>query len=182
MTRLSLSLFPVAAVSQYNSWTCFWSNFSFFFFEQKFGSLRSDVIEQMRFKQRLKVIQSLEDTAKRSVVGDVSVLRATMLTCRHSVYRFVCVCVCRWERWWRSPPSVSRSWRSCTVSLRSEQTLLLKCVEKRPQTEELVKSVSFIQRQEAETGCRWAAICLDWLGWERERARENMQYSNAGST
>ena len=36
---------------------------------QKFGSLRSDVIEQMRFKQRLKVIQSLEDTAKRSVVS-----------------------------------------------------------------------------------------------------------------
>uniref|UniRef100_A0A8K9WTZ7 TBC1 domain family member 9B n=1 Tax=Oncorhynchus mykiss TaxID=8022 RepID=A0A8K9WTZ7_ONCMY len=34
----------------------------------KFGSLRADVIEQMRFKQRLKVIQSLEDTAKRSVV------------------------------------------------------------------------------------------------------------------
>lgn len=35
---------------------------------EKFGSLRSDVIEQMRFKQRLKVIQNLEDTAKRSVV------------------------------------------------------------------------------------------------------------------
>ncbi|XP_041653069.1 TBC1 domain family member 9B isoform X2 [Cheilinus undulatus] len=35
---------------------------------EKYGSLRSDVIEQMRFKQRLKVIQSLEDTAKRSVV------------------------------------------------------------------------------------------------------------------
>ncbi|XP_077388078.1 TBC1 domain family member 9B isoform X2 [Festucalex cinctus] len=35
---------------------------------EKFGGLRSDVIEQMRFKQRLKVIQSLEDTAKRSVV------------------------------------------------------------------------------------------------------------------
>ncbi|XP_028271359.1 TBC1 domain family member 9B [Parambassis ranga] len=35
---------------------------------EKFGSLRSDIIEQMRFKQRLKVIQSLEDTAKRSVV------------------------------------------------------------------------------------------------------------------
>ncbi|XP_038142595.1 TBC1 domain family member 9B [Cyprinodon tularosa] len=35
---------------------------------EKFGSLRSDVIEQMRFKQRLKVIQSLEDTAQRSVV------------------------------------------------------------------------------------------------------------------
>uniref|UniRef100_A0A3Q1BK59 TBC1 domain family member 9B n=1 Tax=Amphiprion ocellaris TaxID=80972 RepID=A0A3Q1BK59_AMPOC len=35
---------------------------------EKFGSLRSDVIEQMRFRQRLKVIQSLEDTAKRSVV------------------------------------------------------------------------------------------------------------------
>ncbi|XP_037116603.1 TBC1 domain family member 9B isoform X2 [Syngnathus acus] len=35
---------------------------------EKFSGLRSDVIEQMRFKQRLKVIQSLEDTAKRSVV------------------------------------------------------------------------------------------------------------------
>ncbi|XP_029368618.1 TBC1 domain family member 9B isoform X4 [Echeneis naucrates] len=35
---------------------------------EKFGSLRADVIEQMRFRQRLKVIQSLEDTAKRSVV------------------------------------------------------------------------------------------------------------------
>ncbi|XP_052367136.1 TBC1 domain family member 9B-like isoform X2 [Oncorhynchus keta] len=35
---------------------------------EKFGSLRADVIEQMRFHQRLKVIQSLEDTAKRSVV------------------------------------------------------------------------------------------------------------------
>ncbi|XP_051514386.1 TBC1 domain family member 9B-like isoform X2 [Myxocyprinus asiaticus] len=35
---------------------------------EKFGSLRADVIEQMRFKQRLKVIQLLEDTAKRSVV------------------------------------------------------------------------------------------------------------------
>jgi hypothetical protein len=31
--------------------------------------LRADVIEQMRFHQRLKVIQSLEDTAKRSVVS-----------------------------------------------------------------------------------------------------------------
>uniref|UniRef100_A0A673A2T5 TBC1 domain family member 9B n=1 Tax=Sphaeramia orbicularis TaxID=375764 RepID=A0A673A2T5_9TELE len=38
---------------------------------EKFGTLRSDVIEQMRFKQRLKVIQSLEDTAKRSVVRAV---------------------------------------------------------------------------------------------------------------
>ncbi|KAM6924233.1 TBC1 domain family member 9B [Xenentodon cancila] len=35
---------------------------------EKFGDLHSDVIDQMRFKQRLKVIQSLEDTAKRSVV------------------------------------------------------------------------------------------------------------------
>lgn len=35
---------------------------------ENFGSLKADVIEQMRFKQRLKVIQSLEDTAKRSVV------------------------------------------------------------------------------------------------------------------
>lgn len=42
---------------------------------QKFSSLRASDIEQMRFKQRLKVIQSLEDTAKRSVVraipGDI---------------------------------------------------------------------------------------------------------------
>lgn len=36
--------------------------------------LHSDVIEQMRFKQRLKVIQSLEDTAKRSVVGDAAAI------------------------------------------------------------------------------------------------------------
>lgn len=28
----------------------------------------------MRFKQRLKVIQSLEDTAKRSVVGDIAAI------------------------------------------------------------------------------------------------------------
>uniref|UniRef100_F6VDB3 TBC1 domain family member 9B n=1 Tax=Macaca mulatta TaxID=9544 RepID=F6VDB3_MACMU len=34
---------------------------------EKFSSLRAEDIEQMRFKQRLKVIQSLEDTAKRSV-------------------------------------------------------------------------------------------------------------------
>ncbi|KAM6223278.1 TBC1 domain family member 9B [Rhynchocyon petersi] len=42
---------------------------------EKFRSLRANDIEQMRFKQRLKVIQSLEDTAKRSVVraipGDI---------------------------------------------------------------------------------------------------------------
>ncbi|XP_006874508.1 PREDICTED: TBC1 domain family member 9B isoform X2 [Chrysochloris asiatica] len=42
---------------------------------EKFSSLRADDIEQMRFKQRLKVIQTLEDTAKRSVVraipGDI---------------------------------------------------------------------------------------------------------------
>ncbi|XP_013363311.1 PREDICTED: TBC1 domain family member 9B [Chinchilla lanigera] len=42
---------------------------------EKFSCLRAEDIEQMRFKQRLKVIQSLEDTAKRSVVraipGDV---------------------------------------------------------------------------------------------------------------
>lgn len=48
--------------------------YNLFFLAQRFGTLRSDVIEQMRFKQRLKVIQSLEDTAKRSVVGDVSML------------------------------------------------------------------------------------------------------------
>ncbi|XP_066470035.1 TBC1 domain family member 9B isoform X1 [Tiliqua scincoides] len=43
---------------------------------EKFNHLKSDDIEQMRFKQRLKVIHSLEDTAKRSVVraisGDIS--------------------------------------------------------------------------------------------------------------
>uniref|UniRef100_A0A8C3M1F9 TBC1 domain family member 9 n=1 Tax=Chrysolophus pictus TaxID=9089 RepID=A0A8C3M1F9_CHRPC len=35
---------------------------------EKFGSIRADLIEQMRFKQRLKVIQTLEDTTKRNVV------------------------------------------------------------------------------------------------------------------
>uniref|UniRef100_A0A8C5Q2D8 TBC1 domain family member 9B n=1 Tax=Leptobrachium leishanense TaxID=445787 RepID=A0A8C5Q2D8_9ANUR len=40
---------------------------------EKFLNLRSDDIEQMRFKQRLKVIQSLEDTAKRSVVRSISI-------------------------------------------------------------------------------------------------------------
>ncbi|XP_062976914.1 TBC1 domain family member 9B isoform X2 [Elgaria multicarinata webbii] len=39
---------------------------------EKFGQLKADDIEQMRFKQRLKVIHSLEDTAKRSVVRAVS--------------------------------------------------------------------------------------------------------------
>uniref|UniRef100_A0A4W3HCP8 TBC1 domain family member 8B n=1 Tax=Callorhinchus milii TaxID=7868 RepID=A0A4W3HCP8_CALMI len=35
---------------------------------EKFGTIRAEAIEQMRFNQRLKVIQSLEDSAKRSVV------------------------------------------------------------------------------------------------------------------
>ncbi|XP_028574086.2 TBC1 domain family member 9B isoform X2 [Podarcis muralis] len=39
---------------------------------EKFGYLKADDIEQMRFKQRLKVIHSLEDTAKRSVVRAIS--------------------------------------------------------------------------------------------------------------
>ncbi|XP_071378628.1 TBC1 domain family member 9 isoform X4 [Centroberyx affinis] len=34
---------------------------------EKFGSIRADVIEQMRFKQRLRVIQTIEDTTKRNV-------------------------------------------------------------------------------------------------------------------
>ncbi|XP_063314527.1 TBC1 domain family member 9 [Pelobates fuscus] len=38
---------------------------------QKFGSIKADTIEQMRFKQRLKVIQILEDTTKRSVVRNI---------------------------------------------------------------------------------------------------------------
>lgn len=44
---------------------CLWLLFSFC---QKFGSIRADVIEQMRFKQRLRVIQTIEDTTKRNVV------------------------------------------------------------------------------------------------------------------
>lgn len=40
---------------------------------EKFSNLRAEDIEQMRFKQRLKVIQSLEDTAKRSVVRAIPV-------------------------------------------------------------------------------------------------------------
>nr|XP_056721310.1 TBC1 domain family member 9B isoform X1 [Euleptes europaea] len=39
---------------------------------EKFSHLKADDIEQVRFKQRLKVIHSLEDTAKRSVVRAVS--------------------------------------------------------------------------------------------------------------
>uniref|UniRef100_A0A8D3BWJ1 TBC1 domain family member 9 n=1 Tax=Scophthalmus maximus TaxID=52904 RepID=A0A8D3BWJ1_SCOMX len=35
---------------------------------EKFGSIRADAIEQMRFKQRLRVIQTIEDTTKRNVV------------------------------------------------------------------------------------------------------------------
>ncbi|CAL1601093.1 unnamed protein product [Knipowitschia caucasica] len=38
---------------------------------EKFGSIRADVIEQMRFKQRLRVIQTIEDTTKRNVVRTV---------------------------------------------------------------------------------------------------------------
>ncbi|XP_072477209.1 TBC1 domain family member 9 isoform X2 [Notamacropus eugenii] len=34
---------------------------------ERFGTIRADLIEQMRFKQRLKVIQTLEDTTKRNV-------------------------------------------------------------------------------------------------------------------
>ncbi|XP_018418920.1 PREDICTED: TBC1 domain family member 9 isoform X2 [Nanorana parkeri] len=38
---------------------------------QKFGTIWADLIEQMRFKQRLKVIQTLEDTTKRNVVRTI---------------------------------------------------------------------------------------------------------------
>uniref|UniRef100_A0A8C1X4B5 TBC1 domain family member 9 n=1 Tax=Cyprinus carpio TaxID=7962 RepID=A0A8C1X4B5_CYPCA len=38
---------------------------------EKFGSIRADVIEQMRFKQRLRVIQAIEDTTKRNVSEDL---------------------------------------------------------------------------------------------------------------
>lgn len=62
-----MSLPASSSVVTWSDWKV--SGGSNFLSLQKFGSLRSDVIEQMRFKQRLKVIQSLEDTAKRSVVG-----------------------------------------------------------------------------------------------------------------
>lgn len=51
---------------------CLWLLFSFFW--QNFGSIRADVIEQMRFKQRLRVIQTIEDTTKRNVVRLLSAL------------------------------------------------------------------------------------------------------------
>ncbi|CAM9599488.1 unnamed protein product [Lampetra planeri] len=35
---------------------------------ERFGSIKSELMEQMRFRQRLKVIQYLEDTTKRNVV------------------------------------------------------------------------------------------------------------------
>ncbi|XP_075947492.1 TBC1 domain family member 9 isoform X2 [Anarhichas minor] len=38
---------------------------------ENFGSIRADVIEQMRFKQRLRVIQTIEDTTKRNVVRTI---------------------------------------------------------------------------------------------------------------
>nr|DBA28973.1 TPA: hypothetical protein GDO54_009249 [Pyxicephalus adspersus] len=40
-------------------------------YPEKFGTIRADLIEQMRFKQRLKVIQTLEDTTKRNVVRTI---------------------------------------------------------------------------------------------------------------
>lgn len=45
---------------------------------QKFGSIRADVIEQMRFKQRLRVIQTIEDTTKRNVVRIRPTLRVNV--------------------------------------------------------------------------------------------------------
>lgn len=47
----------------------------------------------MRFKQRLKVIQSLEDTAKRSVVGNVWVLQANAYVLRLRYRNYMSVCV-----------------------------------------------------------------------------------------
>ncbi|XP_039606112.1 TBC1 domain family member 9 isoform X1 [Polypterus senegalus] len=38
---------------------------------EKFGCIRADVIEQMRFRQRLRVIQTIEDTTKRNVVRTI---------------------------------------------------------------------------------------------------------------
>lgn len=52
----------------------------FFLSFKKFGSIRADLIEQMRFKQRLKVIQTLEDTTKRNVVGTEIMFFAKMKT------------------------------------------------------------------------------------------------------
>lgn len=60
----------------------YWFNVStlpvFFPLLQKFGSIRADVIEQMRFKQRLRVIQTIEDTTKRNVVRIGLKLRGNM--------------------------------------------------------------------------------------------------------
>ncbi|XP_028316318.1 TBC1 domain family member 9B-like [Gouania willdenowi] len=53
---------------------------------EMFGTLRSDVIEQMRFKQRLKVIQSLEDTANRSVVRAMMTESAFMIEELYELY------------------------------------------------------------------------------------------------
>ncbi|XP_061419761.1 TBC1 domain family member 9-like isoform X3 [Lethenteron reissneri] len=39
---------------------------------ERFGSIKSELMEQMRFRQRLKVIQYLEDTTKRNVVRAIS--------------------------------------------------------------------------------------------------------------
>uniref|UniRef100_A0A3B3SSU2 TBC1 domain family member 9 n=1 Tax=Paramormyrops kingsleyae TaxID=1676925 RepID=A0A3B3SSU2_9TELE len=38
---------------------------------EKFGTIRADAIEQMRFKQRLRVIQTIEDTTKRNVIRTI---------------------------------------------------------------------------------------------------------------
>uniref|UniRef100_A0A4W6BJJ6 TBC1 domain family member 9B n=1 Tax=Lates calcarifer TaxID=8187 RepID=A0A4W6BJJ6_LATCA len=63
---------------------------------EKFGSLRSDVIEQMRFKQRLKVIQSLEDTAKRSVVRAMMTESAFTIEELEELYSSSCQVCCYW--------------------------------------------------------------------------------------
>ncbi|KAG8453928.1 hypothetical protein GDO86_000524 [Hymenochirus boettgeri] len=53
---------------------------------QKFGTIRADTIEQMRFKQRLKVIQILEDTTKRNVVRTIVTDTAFTITELEELY------------------------------------------------------------------------------------------------
>ncbi|XP_030047561.1 TBC1 domain family member 9 isoform X1 [Microcaecilia unicolor] len=55
---------------------------------EKFGTIRADLIEQMRFKQRLKVIQTLEDATKRNVVRTIITETAFTMDELEELYAF----------------------------------------------------------------------------------------------
>ncbi|XP_078713101.1 TBC1 domain family member 9B-like isoform X2 [Lampetra fluviatilis] len=59
---------------------------------ERFGCIRAEVIEQMRFRQRLRVIQTLEDTTKRNVVR--SIMTETQFTLEELEELFV---LFKWE-------------------------------------------------------------------------------------